>query len=170
MVALAPLAGLVADRFESVRVLVVASLAQAGVAVALAFTGDLAAILALSALLTAGNAFAQPAEFALVPAVAKDVTRATGVVESARYAGFALGPVLAAALAVFGPQAALLVNAASFAAIAAAAGALRARRVPIPRSATRERALDGFRVLRSDRVLRATIGPRSPRCCSSRRR
>ena len=69
MVALAPLAGLVADRFESVRVLVVASLAQAGIAIALAFTGDLAAILALSALLTAGNAFAQPAEFALVPAV-----------------------------------------------------------------------------------------------------
>jgi MFS family permease len=158
MVALAPLAGLVADRFESVRVLVVASLAQAGIAVALAFTGDLAAILALTALLTAGNAFAQPAEFALVPAVAKDVTKATGVVESARYAGFALGPVMAAALAVLGPQAALLVNAASFAAIAAAATALRARRAPTP-SMARERALDGFRLLRDDRVLRATIAP-----------
>ncbi len=32
VMALAPLAGLVADRFESVRVLVVASLAQAGIA------------------------------------------------------------------------------------------------------------------------------------------
>ena len=158
MVALAPLAGLVADRFESVRVLVVASLAQAGIAIALAFTGDFAAILALSALLTAGNTFAQPAEFALVPAVAGDkVTKATGVVEAARYAGFALGPVLAAALAVLGPQAALLVNAASFAAIAAAAGALRVRRPPSP-ATTRERALDGFRLLRDDRVLRPTIG------------
>ena len=49
VIALAPLAGLVADRFESVRVLVVASLAQAAIAVALAFTHDLAAILALSA-------------------------------------------------------------------------------------------------------------------------
>ena len=67
MVALAPLAGLVADRFESVRVLVAASLAQALVAAALAFSGDLAAILALSALLTAGNAFGQPAEFTLDP-------------------------------------------------------------------------------------------------------
>ena len=158
MVALAPLAGLVADRSESVRVLVVASLAQSGIAMALAFTGDFAAILALSALLTAGNAFAQPAEFALVPAVAGDkVTKATGVVEAARYAGFALGPVLAAALAVLGPQAALLVNAASFAAIAAAAGALRVRRPPSP-ATTRERALDGFRLLRDDRVLRPTIG------------
>ena len=158
MVALAPLAGLVADRSESVRVLVVASLAQSGIAMALAFTGDFAAILALSALLTAGNTFAQPAEFALVPAVAGDkVTKATGVVEAARYAGFALGPVLAAALAVLGPQAALLVNAASFAAIAAAGGALRVRRPPSP-ATTRERALDGFRLLRDDRVLRPTIG------------
>ena len=158
MVALAPLAGLVADRFESVRVLVVASLAQAGIAIALAYTGDFAAILALSALLTAGNAFAQPAEFALVPAVAGDnVTKATGAVEAARYAGFALGPVLAAALAVLGPQAALLVNAASFAAIAAAAGALRVRRPP-SKATTRERALAGFRLLRDDRVLRPTIG------------
>ena len=94
VVALAPLAGLVADRFESVRVLVAASLAQALVAAALAFSSDLAAILALSSLLTAGNAFAQPAEFALIPAVAgaRRVTEATGVVEAARYAGFAAGP------------------------------------------------------------------------------
>jgi MFS family permease len=69
VVALAPLAGLVADRVESVRVIVAASLAQALAAAALAFTGDLAGILALSALLTAGNAFGQPAEFALAPAV-----------------------------------------------------------------------------------------------------
>ena len=55
MVALAPLAGLVADRFEGVRVLVIASLAQAAVAVALAFSGDLALILALASLLTAGQ-------------------------------------------------------------------------------------------------------------------
>jgi MFS family permease len=58
-VAVAPLAGLVADRFESVRVLVAASLAQAGVAAALAFSTDLAVILALASVLTVGNAFAQ---------------------------------------------------------------------------------------------------------------
>ena len=132
VVALAPLAGLVADRFESVRVLVAASLVQALVAAALAFSGDLAAILALSSLLTAGNAFGQPAEFTLVPAVAgsRRVTEATGVLEAARYAGFAAGPVLAAGLAALGPRPALLVNAASFVAIAAAAGAMRARRPP----------------------------------------
>ena len=160
MVALAPLAGLVADRFEGVRVLVIASLAQGVVAAALAFSGDLAAILALSSLLTAGNAFAQPAEFTLVPAVAGErrVTEATGVLESARYAGFAVGPVVAAGLAALGTRPALLVAAASFAAIAAAAGAMHARRPPGARTATGgERALDGFRLLHRDRVLRVTI-------------
>ena len=161
MVALAPLAGLVGDRFESVRVLVVASLLQALVAAALAFTSDLAALLALSSLLTAANAFAQPAEFALVPAVAgtRPVAQATGILESARYAGFAAGPLLAGALATLGPRPALLVNAASFIAIAVAVGALRARRRP-QTGATREklRALDGFRQLRRDRVLRVTLG------------
>ncbi|MGH2944034.1 MAG: MFS transporter, partial [Solirubrobacteraceae bacterium] len=105
VVALEPLAGIVADSCESVRVLVVASLAQAAVAVGLAFSGDLAAILALSSLLTAAGAFGQPAEFALIPAVAgaRPVTEATGVLEAARYAGFAAGPALAAGLAVLGP-------------------------------------------------------------------
>ncbi|HEV2777222.1 MAG TPA: MFS transporter, partial [Solirubrobacteraceae bacterium] len=161
MVLLAPLAGLVADRCESVRVLVVTSLAQAAVAAALAFSGgELAAILALSALLTIGNAFAQPAEFTLIPAVAAAgrVTEATGVVESARYAGFAAGPLLAAGLAALGPQTALLVNAATFLTIAVAVGTMRARRPPCERvSGERRQALEGFRVLRRDRVLRITL-------------
>lgn len=132
VVALAPLAGLVADRFESVRVLVAASLAQALAAAALAFTGDLATILVLSSLLTAGNAFSQPAEFPLIGAAAgsRPVTKATGIVEAARYAGFAAGPVMAAVLAALGPRPALLLNAVSFLAIAAAVGAMRARRPP----------------------------------------
>ena len=161
VVVLAPLAGLVADRFESVLVLVAASLAQALAAAALAFSGgDLAAILALSSLLTAGNAFGQPAEFALIPAVvgSRPVTEVTGVLEAARYAGFAAGPVLAAGLAALGPRPALLVNAASFVAIAAAVGAMRARRPPCAGTPPeQQRALDGFRLLRHDRILRVTI-------------
>ncbi len=160
-VAVAPLAGLAADRFESVHVLVAASLMQAVVATALGFSTDLAVILALSSLLTVGNAFGQPAEFTLVPAVAgpNRVTEATGILEAARYAGFAAGPLLAAGLAAAGPQAALLVNAASFLAIAAAAAAMRARRPPRPETAgERMHPLDGLRLLRSDRVLRVTIG------------
>jgi hypothetical protein len=160
-IAIAPLAGLAADRFESVRVLVVASLLQEAVAVGLAFSADLAVILALASLLAVGNAFGQTAEFTLVPAVADErgIARATGALESARYAGFAAGPLLAAGLAVLGLQPALLVNAASFLAIAVAAGGMHARRPPCPSgTGGRGRALDGFRVLRGDRVLRVTIG------------
>ncbi len=160
MVVVAPLAGLVTDRFESVRVLVAASLAQAVVAAVLAFSSDLAAILVLASLLTVGNGFAQPAEFTLVPAVAgtRRLTEATGVIEAARYAGFAAGPLLAAGLAALGSRPALLVNAVTFLAIAAAAGALGARRAPAPATASgRARALDGVRLLRRDPVLRVTL-------------
>lgn len=160
VVALAPLAGLVADRTESVRVLVTASLLQAAVAAALAFSGDLAVILALSSLLATGNAFAQPAEFTLLPAVARQrpLAEAAGVLEGARYAGFAAGPLLAAGLAALGPRPALLVTAASFAAIAGAAAAMRARRLPRVTAAGEHRpALDGFRLLRRDRIVRVTI-------------
>ena len=161
---LAPVAGLVADRFESVRVVVAASLVQALVAAALAVGSDhLGVLLGLSALLAGANAFAQPAEFALIPAVAaaggRSVTAATGVAR-----GRALRRVRGRAgagrgvLATLGPEPALLANAATFVAIALAAGAMRARRAPQPRAEREhDRALDGFRIVRGDRVLRVTI-------------
>jgi MFS family permease len=173
IVALAPLAGLLADRVENVRVLVAASLAQAAVAVGLALAGEgLAAILALTALMAAGNAVAQPAEFALAPAVAEvagpvrqlapaaptDAARVVGVLESARYAGFAAGPLLAAALAPIGARAALLAAAACFAGVALAARAMRARRRPEePAAHGPAGALDGLRLLCGDAVLRPTL-------------
>ena len=95
--------------------------------------GGLAATLALTALLGVGVALAQPAEFALVPAVAGPggVAAANGRIEAARYLGFTLGPVLGGLLAAAGgTRIALLVNAASFLAVALAAQALRARREP----------------------------------------
>jgi MFS family permease len=162
VIALAGLAGLVADRFESVRVLALASLAQAVVAGGLAFTTDLVALLVLSSLLAAGAAISNPAEFTLVPAVsAKErLTEANGLVEAARYAGFAVGPLLAGAVAALGSaRLALLVNAVSFLAIAAAAGLMKARRPPHRGGAAREteRARDGLAHLWRDRVLRITV-------------
>jgi len=164
VVALAPVAGLLVDRVESTRVLAGASLLQAGVAAALILlSGELAAVLALSALLAAGATVSQPAEFALVPVVAADgsdeaLTRANGVMESARAAGFAVGPLIAALVAALGDtRAALALNAVSFLAIAAAAVLMRARR-PAPRArAGRERAIEGAAFLWSDRGLRVVI-------------
>ena len=152
-------AGLLADRVESRRLLRDVSLAQAAIACALAVAfGDLAATLALTALLGVGVALAQPAEFALVPALGGDVAAANGRIEAARYLGFTIGPVLGGLLAAAGgTQIALFVNAASFLAVAAAAQALRVRRAPSGASRAGDRARDGFAFLLGDAVLAPVI-------------
>lgn len=156
IVLLAPAAGLLADRFETRRLLIVASLAQAVVAAALALALDsTAAILVLAALLGVGFAIAQPAEFALVPVIGSDLN---GPVEAARYLGMTVGPVAGGVLAATGGvEVALLVDAASFALVALAAALLRARREPHPHVAG-ERARDGIVLLFRDRTLAIVIG------------
>jgi MFS family permease len=156
IVILAPAAGLLADRFETRRLLIAASLAQAVVAAALALALDsTAAILVLAALLGIGFAIAQPAEFALVPVIGSDLN---GAVEAARYAGMTVGPVAGGVLAATGGvELALLVDAASFALVALAAALLRARREPHPH-VPGERARDGIVLLFRDRTLAIVIG------------
>jgi MFS family permease len=155
-------AGLLADRVESRRLLRDVSLAQAAVALALAFAyGGLLPILVLTALLGVGVAVAQPAEFALVPAIAGagGVGAANGRIEAARYLGYTVGPVLGGLLAAAGStRIALLVDAASFLAVALAAQALRAQREP-RRAAERtsERAREGIAFLLRDGVLAPVI-------------
>jgi MFS family permease len=159
VVVLAPLAGLLVDRFETRRVLLIASLFQAVIAAAMALALDSeAAILVLAALLGIGFAVAQPAEFALVPQIGGDdqLTEINGLVETARYAGMTAGPALGGVLAGFGgAEAAMLVNAGTFAAVALAALVLKARRQPERRAADAEpeRARDGVVFLFRDRTL-----------------
>jgi Na+/melibiose symporter-like transporter len=151
IVLLAPVAGRLADRVETRRLLLWSSLAQAVIAAGLALALDsTAATLALAALLGAGFAVSQPAEFALVPVIGSNLN---GPVEAARYAGMTAGPVLGAALAAAGgTEAAVLVDAASFALVALAAALLRARREPHPEEPG-ERARDGVVLLFRDRAL-----------------
>jgi MFS family permease len=158
VVVLAGHAGVIVDRFETTRLLVVVSLGQAAVATALAFVDALAAVLVLAAFLGVGFALSQAAEFALVPAVVgrECVPEANGHVETARYLGFTVGPVCGSLLAAAGgTSVAMLVNAVSFVAVAAAAGLLRARREPVSQAddAPRPRARDGVVYLFSDRTL-----------------
>jgi MFS family permease len=158
-------AGLLADRVESRRLLRDVSLAQAAVALVLAFAfGGLLPILVLTALLGVGVAVAQPAEFALVPATAGAggdgfIAAANGRIEAARYLGFTLGPVIGGLLAAAGStRIALLINAATFLAVALAAQALRARREPRPAGdRTSERAREGIAFLLRDDVLAPVI-------------
>ncbi len=151
IVLLAPAAGLLADRVETRRLLIWASLGQAAVAAALVLALDsTTAILALAALLGVGFAVAQPAEFALVPVIGSDLN---GAVETARYLGMTAGPLLGGVLAAAGgTDVALLVDAATFVCVALAATLMRARRAPRP-GAPGERARDGVVLLFRDRAL-----------------
>jgi MFS family permease len=161
IVALAPLTGRLADRVETRGLLLWSSLAQAAIALALALALDsLPAILALATLLGCGFALAQPAEFALVPAIAPGaaLARLTGRVETARYLGMTIGPLVGGALAAAGGTAvALMVDAATFACVAAAALLLKTRRRPAASAAaagTRGGAVDLWR----DPVLAVVVG------------
>jgi Na+/melibiose symporter-like transporter len=159
VVVLAPVAGLLVDRFEARGVLLAASLVQMVIAASLALALDsVAAILVLAALLGVGFAVAQPAEFALVPPVAGDdrLIEVNGLVETARYAGMTAGPVIGGVLAgVGGVDVAMLVNAGTFGVVALAALMLRTRRPPQPREEgdEPERARDGVVYLFRDRTL-----------------
>jgi MFS family permease len=164
VVAFGGLAGRLADRVENARLVWTVSLAQAVVVAALALvTGSAAAIIVLTALLGVGVAISQPAEFALVPAAAGEerLTEANGLVETARYAGATVGPLLGGALAAAGLlEVALLLDAASFAAVALAARLMHARRDPRAAAAVAGdsgRARDGLAVLGRDPELRVTL-------------
>jgi MFS family permease len=124
----------------------------------LAFVGATWAIIGLAALLGVGFAIAQPAEFALVPRVAGEakLAVANGRVETARYLGFAVGPLVGGVLAAAGGiQVAMLVNALTFLAVAVAAAVVRCPSsesclLPEP---TEGRAWAGAVYLVRDRVL-----------------
>src|SRR6478735_8585984 len=150
----AGLAGAIVDRFENRALLIVVSFAQAAVVAGMVAGADeLWALLPLMALLGFGVAVSQPAEFALVPAVAGggDVGRANGRMETARSLGFTAGPLVGGALGAAGLlRLALAINALSFVVVGVTALVLRARR----RRADRGRAPGP-----GDRRRRAVAGP-----------
>ncbi len=151
-------AGLLVDRIEATRLLAAISVLGTLVAAALGFASATAPVLALTALLGVVFAVSQPAEFALVPPLAGQhrIQEANGHVETARYLGFGVGPVLGSLLFTAGGlELAMLVDAATFAAVAGAALALRVRRDPgAAGDAERApRARDGIAFLFRDRVL-----------------
>jgi MFS family permease len=158
----APLGGLLIDRRETVRVLVAASIVQAGAATALAFVEALPALLALSFLLGTAAAVSNPALFALVPLAAGEerIPQANARLELARYAGGAVGPLLAGVLSArLGTRFALLVDAGTFLVIAGCAAALRLRRPvsPVAEGGGSPRAREGIAFVRRDPLLQLTF-------------
>ncbi|MGH2663017.1 MAG: MFS transporter [Actinomycetota bacterium] len=161
----APISGLLVDRLESVRLLAVTALFQAGVAAALAFTPGLAPTLALSFLLGTGLSVTQPALFALIPrAVGEDrTTQANAYLEVARWGGATAGPLLAAVLTeTLGANSTLLANAGTFLVIAAVVPFLTVRRPPVAEGSgegqrPRGQARAGMVFIARDRLLRLTV-------------
>jgi Na+/melibiose symporter-like transporter len=157
-VALAAHAGLLVDRIEATRLLAAISVVGAVAAAALSFSGSTGAVLALTAVLGAVFATTQPAEFALVPVLSGErrVQEANGHIETARYVGFGIGPLLGGFLfAAGGLELAMLVDAATFAFVAFAALSLTVRRRPgaLAEGESTPRARDGIAFLFRDRAL-----------------
>jgi MFS family permease len=161
VVALGGVAGRIVDRYENRRLLIGVSFAQAAVVAAMAFaSGSLPALLVLCVLLGAGVAVSSPAEFALVPAAAGEerVAEANGHVEAARYLGATIGPLLGGLLAAAGAaRFGLLLDAASFLAVALAGIALHARRAPSPAARTAGTEHGGLRIALADHTLRIAL-------------
>jgi MFS family permease len=152
---LAAPAGMLADRVDRRRLLALVSILQAVAAVGLAYADTEAEIIALAAILGSFGAVAAPAEFSLVAGAVRrdDRQRANSWVETARYIGFVGGPAAAGAVAgAGGVKVALLVDAASFLAVALAALSLR-RAAGEHTAAAGGRARDGIVYLFRDRVL-----------------
>lgn len=151
-------AGLLVDRIEATRLLAIVSATGAALALALSFATGLAPVLILTTLLGVIFAISSPTEFALVPPLAGEdrVQEANGHMETIRYIGFGVGPLLGGLLfAVGGLQLAMIVDALTFAAIAVAALSLRVRREPreLTEGERAPRARDGIAYLFADRTL-----------------
>jgi Na+/melibiose symporter-like transporter len=157
-VAVAGHVGLLVDRIEATRLLAGVSAIGALAAGVLAFSSALVPVLVLTAALGVVFATSQPAEFSLVPPLAGDdrIQEANGHIETARYLGFGIGPLLGGLLfAAGGLELAMLVDAATFALVALAALSLRVRRRPkeLADGERSPRARDGIAFLFRDRVL-----------------
>jgi MFS family permease len=162
---LSPVSGLIVDRMETRRALLIASLAQAGLAAAIATTESVPLIVILAFLIGCGASVADPATFALVPVIVGEdrTTRANGTMASGRYLGSLLGPIAAGVLAqTVGTSWALVIDACTFLAIAGTAWFLQARRWPSGAHEDEpERGIakftTGFRTIGRDTLLKLAV-------------
>lgn len=114
---LGPLAGVLADRWSTRTVMIGADLAQAGIFLALTWTGSVRGTVVLVALAALAATAYQPAGRSNLPRLVPidRLTQANALLTAGSTTGLALGPALAGVLlATAGARTALLVNAATF--------------------------------------------------------
>jgi MFS family permease len=155
VVLLAPVVGVVVDRYDSRRLLVGTSLAQAAVCLALASVEGHAALLGLAALLGTGQAVNSATWLALVPRIVgtERLAEAMGLMQAA----FTLVAIGAPALAglttgLCGTRVVLLLAAAAFLGVTGAALLVGTRRVGVA-PADEVRARDGIAFIRRDPIV-----------------
>jgi MFS family permease len=129
---LAPVAGRIADRYDSRHLLVGVGLVQVAICALLAFATSVSAIIGLVALLATGMSITSPTFGALTPSmVGRDnLAKAGGISQSAGLVGSLLGPVLGGLLvgAFGGARWPLLIDAATYLAVPIAALLIKTRR------------------------------------------
>jgi MFS family permease len=166
LVALAPLAGHVVDRYPAKRLLVYLGLGEAVICVGLGHWHGLAATILLMLALSCLVSFSMPGYTALVPTVAgeENVARAQGVLQSAQAIASVVGPVVGGLLVgATGQSWPLYVDALSFAAAAAATTWLHRDRRPTASAliadvnAQSEGMMAGVQLIFGDGLLRVIL-------------
>jgi MFS family permease len=158
-VVLASVSGRIVDAVESRRVLLVALVGQAAVAVPLAFVSAPAGTVALFAALNAFATLVRPATSALVPAAtgANGAARGYAWLATGAGLGWIVGPALGGIVTgTLGATAALLGDAGTFALLAGAVALVRARR-RVGEHAHEDSARGGFALLWRAPVLRSAL-------------
>lgn len=155
LVAGASLAGRLADTLDSRYILVPISLAQAAVCVPLIFVHSIAPVVALVALLGAGQAVAGPTWTALLPRISGE--DGIGAAMSLGQISFTMAGMAAPAIGGslsgwLGTGAPLAVDAATYAVLGLVAALLKARRAPGSK-ARRQRFRGGLTLLRRDPLV-----------------
>lgn len=157
------IAGSIVDRYDRRRLMVVADLARAAIAVGLAvFHGELVAVYMAAFALSTFTALFNPAASSALPALVEedDIVGANSAVWSAAVISqIALAPVAALLVATAGARSAFLLNALSF-----AVSAVLLVRLPMVQQTIRSASshladvADGLRAIRRNRFLAVLVG------------
>ena len=161
LVALAGPAGLLVDRVRTKPLLVIVSVIEAVICVALAFAPS-GALIPLVALLACGTSVVSPAWQALIPTiVAKEkLPAAYGLLQSSAALGSLMGPAIGGLLVGnFGFSTPLVIDALSFLALGLVAATLSVDRVPggAGQGISWRAATEGFRLVARNPMLRALL-------------
>lgn len=158
---LAPFAGLLIDRFETSRVLIITQVLQTLLLIAMANTTELSFLLIGATLLGSLFAISQPALYTLIPSIAErsklSTKRVNATVEFFSRSAMLFGPALGGLLlGTLGASSALLLDAASFAIAALIILFVGVRRYPDKTGKTKklfEGAFEGITFIRKDPIL-----------------